>query len=91
MVGSRGRGSQDGGTLNNIRMPVKPIFGMSVHKVFRVHERVKLEYRFETFGSFHTVLEGAKRRKPKYRDFMPPLRQPLGDRTSSFCNEAYPV
>jgi hypothetical protein len=42
--------------FSNIRVPVKPIFDMSLHKLIRFNERTYLEYRFETFNTFNSVI-----------------------------------
>ncbi len=42
--------------FTNIRRPIKPIFDMSLHKNIYFKERVYLEYRFETFNTFNSVI-----------------------------------
>ena len=42
--------------FTNIRQPIKPIFDMSLHKNIYLREKVYLEYRFETFNTFNSVI-----------------------------------
>lgn len=42
--------------FSNIRVPTKPILEMSLHKEIRFSERRYLQYRFETFNTFNSVI-----------------------------------
>ncbi len=45
--------------FSEIRRPYRPIFDMSLHKLIRIGERRRLEYRLETFNTFNSVIFNA--------------------------------
>ncbi len=42
--------------FSNIRRPIKPVFDMSLNKAIHFSERTYLEFRFETFNTFNSVI-----------------------------------